>query len=223
MNLVSVNIIAKVLHQLSLKSEKMAISKIDQAVEILKNGGVISFATETVYALACDASNDKAVKRLYQLKGRAENKPISILVKDLSAAKKILLINKTHEKIVDKFMPGPLTIVAKKKVGSILSKLLNKNSDTIGFRIPDSDLSIELLKKFNGIIAATSANISNQEPAVNGLEVVKYFGKKIDLIIDSGECNYKVPSTVIAVEENNQIKIIREGMIKKEHIENELT
>jgi len=195
---------------------------IDKAVQILKNGGVISFATETVYALACDASNDKAIQRIYQLKNRSQNKPIAILVKNLSTAKKFLLINKIEEKIAKKFMPGPLTIIVKKKAAANLSPLLNNGADEIGFRIPDDDFSLKLLKKFNGIIAATSANISDQNPAINNLEVENIFGKKIDLIIDGGTCKDKVASTVIMVTKNHQIKIIRKGLIKKQQLENEI-
>jgi L-threonylcarbamoyladenylate synthase len=201
----------------------MAISKqIDQAITILKNGGVISFATETVYALACDASNDKAIRRLYKLKKRSENKPIAVFVKNLSAAKKFLSINKITQKIARKFMPGPLTIIVKKKAGNGLSSLLNNGADEIGFRIPDDNFSLQLLKKFNGVIAATSANISGKNPAINSLEVSKYFGKKIDLIIDGGTCKDKVPSTVIVITKNHQIKIIRNGIITKKQIENEI-
>ena len=198
-------------------------SAIIEAVKALKAGQIISFATETVYALACDAANDKAVSKLYQIKQRQANKPIAVFAANLKMAEKFLIFNKIEKKIADNFMPGAITLILKKKKISAnnygLSPLLNRSSQDLGFRIPDHSFTLKLLKSFkDGFIAATSANISNKKAAVNCQEVVKYFGDKVDLIIDGGKCLYQIASTVVKVDNKGKINIIRQGLVTEQNI-----
>ncbi len=193
------------------------------AAQALKNNQIICFATETVYALACDASSDIAVAKLYKIKDRDIKKPIAIFVRDLSMARKFLKFNPIEDKIAENFIPGMITLVLDKKTNLdqeiSVSPLLNNGDNSLGLRIPNHKFCLKLLAAFDGVIAATSANISNQESAINSLQVRKYFGDKIDLIIDGGICQYKISSTVLRVNDN-QINILREGLITQNQINN---
>lgn len=203
------------------ESDKLATKL---AVQVLNNDGIICFATETVYALACNAASDAAVQKLYQLKKRDENKPIAIFASNLKTAKKILKFNKAEEKIAEKFMPGMITLILKqqalKKQKIKVSKLLNNKDKTLGLRIPNHEFCLKLLLEFNGIIAATSANTSSEPAATDFEQANKYFKNKIDLMIDGGICHHKIASTIIKIE-NKKIKIIREGLITKKQLDNE--
>ncbi|MES2677322.1 MAG: L-threonylcarbamoyladenylate synthase [Pseudomonadota bacterium] len=191
------------------------------AAEILRNNGIICFATETVYALACDASSDIAVAALYKIKQRDLKKPIAVFVQDLKTAKEFLNFSQAEEAIAKKFMPGMISLVLQKKnliqQKIKISSLLNNNDKNLALRIPDHQFCLELLNEFKGIIAATSANPSNQAAATDFEQAQKYFLNKIDLIIDGGVCLHKIASTVLKVEDG--IKIIRSGLITKNQLE----
>ncbi|MFT6106663.1 MAG: L-threonylcarbamoyladenylate synthase [Rickettsiales bacterium] len=189
--------------------------------KVLKNDGVVCFATETVYALTCNAVSDKAVAKLYAIKKRDPEKPISVFVKDIKMAEKFLHFNKIEKEISAKFMPGMITLVLKKKNTDNLelriSPLLSK-SENLGLRIPDHKFCLDLLNEFDGIIAATSANPSGKDSAINFNQAWDYFNGKVDLIIDGGICVHKIASTVLKVD--GGIKIIRSGSITKNQLEN---
>jgi L-threonylcarbamoyladenylate synthase len=196
-------------------------STLKVATKILKNDGIICFATETVYALACSASSDLAIEKLYKIKERDPEKPIAVFVKDLKVANNFLKFNELEKKIAQNFMPGMITLVLEKKVTInqqvFISSLLNKGDNSLGLRIPNHQFCLELLNAFEGVIAVTSANISNYEPATDFECAAKYFQNKIDLLIDGGICEYKIASTVLRII-NNQINILREGLVSKESL-----
>jgi L-threonylcarbamoyladenylate synthase len=183
------------------------------ASEFLRDGKIISFSTDTVYALASDASNFKAVEALYQIKNRDPKKPIAIFVKDLEAAKKIFFFDKKAEKIAKKFLPGALTLVLQTRDEAFLyiSSNLNKNSDNfLGFRVVDNFFVKELFKKFDGILAVTSVNISGATAATNPDEI-KNILPNIDLLIE-GEISHQPASTVAKIIDNKVI-ILRQGPV----------
>lgn len=184
----------------------------------LRSGGIVSFATETVYALACDAKNDVAISRLYEIKNRDANKPIAIWLKDIVAAKEVFFLNSIEEKIVNTLMPGPITLVAQKRSNFLTSHLLNSASNFLGLRIPNHKFCLDLLKKFNGVIAATSCNLSGDLPALNASQVIKNLGNKIDLLVDGGSCPSSLPSTVLRVLSNGNLEIIRQGSMASQDI-----
>ena len=183
------------------------------ASEFLRDGKIISFSTDTVYALAADASNFKAVETLYQIKNRDPKKPIAIFVKDLDAAKKIFFFEKKAEEIAKKFLPGALTLVlqTRDEAFSYIASNLNKNSDNfLGFRVVDNFFVKELFKKFDGILAVTSANISGATAATNPDEI-KNILPNIDLLI-KGEISHQ-PSSTVAKIIDNKITILRQGPV----------
>lgn len=194
-----------------------------QAIKFLRAGEVISFATETVYALACDASNSDAVSRLYRLKEREAEKAIAIFTKNVEMATQYLTFNATQKKIAEHFMPGELTLILQKKTDSAapaLSPLLNKNGNSLGLRIPNHQFTLALLNAFDGVIAATSANKSGQPAAISADSSKIYFDQKIPLIIDGGICRYQLPSTILKIEDDGNILVLREGRISAEQIIN---
>ncbi len=183
------------------------------ASEFLRDGKIISFSTDTVYALASDASNFKAVEALYQIKNRDPKKPIAIFVKDLEAAKKIFFFEKKAEEIAKKFLPGALTLVLQTRDEAFLyiASNLNKNSDNfLGFRVVDNFFVKELFKKFDGILAVTSVNISGAIAATNPDEIKNIF-PNIDLLIE-GEISHQPASTVAKIIDN-KITILRQGPV----------
>ena len=195
------------------ESEKNAVAL---ACDFLRAGKIISFATDTIYALAVDASNVKAVEALYKIKNRDEKKPIAIFVKDLAAAEKIFFFDEIVEKIAEKNLPGSLTLVLKTKFQNSdkIAPNLNQGGDGfLGFRIPDHTFTKKLLAEFDGILAATSANFSAQKPALSAAEVEKYFADSdLDLLVDGGKSAQQIASTVAKISDK-KITILRQGSL----------
>jgi L-threonylcarbamoyladenylate synthase len=188
---------------------------INLAINYLNSGKIIAFPTDTVYGVAIDATNQEAVKKLYELKQRDFSKPISIFVKDLETAKKLFIFDDLSLKIASKYTPGALTMILKTTnyAKKILAKNLNINdieNDFVGFRIIDSFFIRNFFKKFNGILAVTSANKSGQNSCSSASCVMQEL-PKIDLLI-SGNITGKIASTVIKIHDNN-LKIIRQGKL----------
>jgi L-threonylcarbamoyladenylate synthase len=193
--------------------------KLDKVIQSLNNGEVISFPTETVYGLGCDAINDNAVKKIYELKQRAYSKPLAIFFKNIQEAEKYLLFNKEAKILAKKFMPGEITLVLKRKKESNLSSFLNVNTDSLGFRIPNHKLCLEILEKFGRPLCVTSANISDKETSVTSEDVKKYFGDKIYIIESSGQKSSNQASTIIDLS-GKKIEFVRQGSISFDEIRN---
>lgn len=191
------------------------INAIDLACDFLKAGKLIAFATDTVYGIACDASNAKAIDDLYETKKRDANKPLAIFVKDITQAQDILHFDETANAIAAQYLPGKLTIILEKKSGCTkLAANLNHNDNSLGFRIIDKLFIQNLLEKFSGILAVSSANISKQEPALTAMDVQNSFAdSKLALLIKPiTENTSSQVSTVIKIKDN-QVQILRNGAI----------
>ena len=192
---------------------------IDVAIDFLQKGKVICFATDTVYGIAVDATNPKAVEGLYKLKKREKNKPIAIFLKNLESAKKLFIFNDLASEIVEKYMPGDITAILKTTdyAKKILAKNLNNNdNDFIGFRIIDSYFVQKLFEKYNGILAVSSANEASQNPCISA-SLVKKNLKNLDLII-VGKKTSKISSTIVKIVDN-ELTLIRQGkLILKDYV-----
>ncbi len=186
-------------------------NRINHAYNLIKKGKIISFPTETVYGLAADPNNDKAIKKIFIVKNRPTNHPLTI---NIDSIKKIYFWVKEFPRsafLLSKyFWPGPLTIIFKKQKN--ISNLISNN--TIGIRIPNNKLALSLLRKTNGLIS-TSANIYNYNSSTNAKEVKNFLGDKIDYIIDGGNCKIGISSTIIDCSKTNIITILRKGTINK--------
>jgi L-threonylcarbamoyladenylate synthase len=186
---------------------------VDIAIDFLQKGKVICFATDTVYGVAVDATNPKAVERLYQLKDREKNKPIAIFLKDLESAKKIFIFTDFVNKIAQKYMPGRITIILKTTnfAKKILAKNLNNiDDDFIGFRIVDSYFIEKLFEKYNGILAVSSANKAFEDACSSASSVQKKL-KDLDLLI-AGKKTSKISSTIVKID-NDKLILIRQGKL----------
>jgi len=191
-----------------IKGDKPTKKLIEKAIDILKNGGLIVYPTETCYGIGCDALNENAVEKVYRVKKREKKKPLSIIVSSLEMMRKYGKITKEVEYLVKKFMPGPLTIVVEKK--RTIPDILNPKE--IAFRISSHPIAQQLVKELDKPITATSANISGSKPIYSSEEIVKIFNGKVDMIIDSGNLPLIQPSTIIRVKKS-KIELIREGAI----------
>ena len=167
------------------------------AVKAIKEGKVLICPTDTVYGMICDATNRKAVERLFRIKKRKLNKPVPIFVNDIKMAKKLAHIDKRQEKFLKKVWPGKVTAVLKRKKWY---KLYGVDKKTIGLRIPNYKLVLELLKIVNKPLTGTSANISGKPASVKIKEVLRQFENQKyqpDLIIDAGNLPKSQPSKVV--------------------------
>lgn len=182
------------------------------AADFLRAGKIISFAADTVYGLAVDASSHNAIEQLYVIKKRDKNKPIAIFVPDLTTAKQIFTFNDKAKKFAKKFSEVPLTLVLKKRSKPLieLAPNLNNGDKFLGFRIVNKKFIAELLENFGGVMAVTSANISGFEAPISANQVKNYFNfNEIDLLIDGDICEKKNPSAVIKIDK--KIEILRAG------------
>ena len=186
---------------------------IEKASQIINQGGIAIFPTDTVYGIGCNPYNKDAVRKIYEIKSRDISKPFPVLVYSKEIAEKIAFFDEFTKKIVKKFWPGTLTIILK-LTDAKLKKSLNV-TDKIAIRIPNHKCTLELLKKCNFLVG-TSANISGQSSFTNPDECFKNI-QKYDVFVDGGIITSKTESTIIEIE-NEKIKIIREGSLSYEEI-----
>jgi len=185
-------------------------NSLEKALKIIKKGGVIIYPTDTVYGLLADATNKKAVERIFKIKKREKSKPLGIFVKDIKTAKKYAFIDKKQEKVLKEKWPGPYTFILKKKPNCGLSLLVG-NKETVSIRIPDYKLVVRILNRFKKPIVQTSANISGQPPTTRIGEVLRQFrhrGNQPDLIIDNSNLKKSKPSKVIDLKDR-RIRVVR--------------
>lgn len=197
-----------------LRINKKNLKKIIEiAKETIKEGRILVCPTDTVYGLIADATNKKAVKKLFKIKKRKNKKPIPIFVKDIKTVKKIAEINKEKEKILKKLWPGKITVILKRKKGL---QLFGVGKKTIGLRTPDYKLVNILLSKLKRPLTGTSANISGRKATTKIKEVISQFKNKKDLpdlILSAGNLKKSLPSTVIDLTKKKP-KILRKGELK---------
>ncbi len=183
-----------------------------QAVDVVRNGGVVAFPTETYYGLAVDPHNARAVDSLFQVKGRGDEKPILLLIVDPRDLRSLVQeVPEQYEALMAKFWPGPLTLVFPAAAG-IPSRLLG-GTGTVGVRISPHLVARNFCHAFGGPLTATSANLSGQTPARTAQEVAQQFGSRLDLIIDGGETSGESGSTVIGLKEGH-LQLIRPGRVE---------
>lgn len=185
--------------------------ELDNVIKVIKKGGVVIFPTDTVYGVAANSLDEDAIKKLYELKGRNDNKPICVLTSSMDKIEKIAYVREEEQKIIDKYMPGALTIILDKK--DEVSDILTSSLKTVGVRIPNNEIALKILSKLDYPLATTSANISGMKAAVKKEDLITEFDNKVDIIIDGGVTDLKISSTIVKIE-NNEIKVLRQGSIK---------
>ena len=186
---------------------------IKKTSQIIKEGGIVIFPTDTVYGIGCNPYNEKAVKKIYEIKSREKIKALPVLAYSIDIVKKIVVIDKFTENILQKNWPGPLTLILELK-DQELKKSLNLQNK-IAVRIPDSECTLKLLEKCE-LIVGTSANISGNASYTDPNNCIKNI-KNYDLFLNGGTITSKGESTIIEIK-NEAIKIIREGALKMKDI-----
>ena len=184
---------------------------INQAAEIVKNGGLIAYPTETVYGLGADPYNAEAIQKIFIAKGRAEDKGIILLIRgvdDLSTL--VRAVSPTAQMLIDAFWPGPLTLVF--RANPDLSPALLGGRDTVALRHSSSPIATQLLTSLGGPLTSTSANRSAEPPGRSASEVQNALGEHLDLILDGGPSDSTLPSTLVDVSTDRAI-LLREGAI----------
>lgn len=182
-----------------------------EAADIIKNGGLVLFPTETVYGIGADGLNEKAVKNIFIAKGRVQDNPLILHVSSINMIKKLVKeINPIEEKLINSFFPGPLTIIFEKK--DIVPYIITGGLNTVAIRMPENNIAHDLIELSNTPIAAPSANISGKPSGTNIDDIFEELNNKVDYIIDGGNTEIGVESTVIRVI-NGVIHILRPGKI----------
>jgi len=177
---------------------------IERAARAIKDGLLVAFPTETVYGLAANLLNKKAVDRLYEVKKRFRGKPFTVHIADLKTIREMgCAIPKKARAAMDKFWPGPLTII-----------LQSKDGRKIGFRMPANKVALDLIRASEVPVVAPSANISGKTPPTNAGSVLKDLDGTIDILIDSGPTEVGIESTVVDLTVTPPV-ILREGAIKR--------
>ena len=205
---------------------------IDQAVQVLKSGGVVVYPTDTAYGLAVDATNVKAVAKLYRVKGRDFKKPVHIIFPSTDWLKKLVKLSKSALVLMNKFLPGPLTLVLPLKAHGKSWQMLSAGTGNIGVRYPDNSTAQALVEAFGKPITATSANISGMSVCYSVKAVKKQFETRNRLLrrlkassqwitapdyyLDGGKLLKTKPSTVVSLVKG--VKIIRIGPISETEI-----
>lgn len=193
--------------------------QIKEAANIIKTGGLVIYPTETVYGLGANPKNRIAVLKVFGAKNRPLDNPLSVAVKNLNQADEIVYLNKSVKKIAKAFLPGPLTIVLRKK--ALLPKELTGGLDKVGIRIPNHPVALRLVE-LAGPITATSANLSGHPAPKTADDAKEQLGDKVDFVLDAGICGSGQPSTVVDLSVEDKFEILREGNISKKMIEDVL-
>lgn len=197
-----------------MKTELLDINQIDSASDILKNGDVLAFPTETVFGLGVVYDNEQAFKKLVSVKKRPADKPFTLMCSNVKQIEEVAFIDERERSIITKLMPGELTLLLKPKKN--IYPWVNLGTNKIGVRIPKHDYALKLIDKVGKPLLVPSANPSNERPALDYLEALEYFDGEIKGIIKSSS-NRQKPSTIVDLTEEN-IKIIREGNVPLKEI-----
>jgi L-threonylcarbamoyladenylate synthase len=190
--------------------DRAAPGAIDWTAERIASGGVVAIPTDTVYGVAASMAHAAALDRIYEIKGRPDRMPLPVLVSSIDALSHLVELDDAVIPLLDAFWPGPLTVVLPASTRVPMRALGPGN--TVGVRLPNHPIAIEVIEKSGGAIACTSANRTGEEPASTATEVAESIGEKLDLILDGGKSPGGVASTVVAVD-GLTLRFIREGAI----------
>jgi L-threonylcarbamoyladenylate synthase len=191
---------------------------IDKAVEILNAGGLVAFPTETVYGLGADATNDLAVARIYEAKGRPQFNPLIAHVGDVEAAFELAEFPHDALKLAARFWPGPLTLVLPRRASCNVSLLASAGLPSLALRVPAHPVALELLREFQKPIVAPSANPSGRISPTTAEHVRQGLGSRVDMILDGGPCAVGLESTIVSFLDERP-RLLRAGGLSRQAIE----
>ena len=191
-------------------SDTSETEKIKKAADILAHGGLVAFPTETVYGLGADATDAEAAKKIYAAKGRPSDNPLIIHVADPEDAEKYAVTNECYYRLAKAFMPGPLTVILPKK--DTIPSSVTGGLDSVAVRCPAHPIANAIIRESGTAIAAPSANISGSPSPTCGDHVIHDMRGRIDMIVDGGESEIGLESTIIKLD-GNRATLLRPGAI----------
>lgn len=180
---------------------------IHRVVDCLKQGGVIAYPTDTTYGIGCDIFNKKGVKRIYQIKQREAKKPFSFICSDLSDVASYAQVSNFAFKTMRRHLPGPFTFVL--EATRVVPDLLTTRQKTVGIRIPDNPIAMDIVRELGHPLVTTSANISGADVMHDAELIEEKLGRMLDFVVDGGIL-VGDPSTVISLLDDN-VEVLREG------------
>jgi len=193
-------------------------TEIDQAAAALRSGKLVAFPTETVYGLGADATDDRAVARIFEAKGRPSFNPLIVHVPDAEAARRFVSIDPLSQKLADAFWPGALTLVLPRLADCPVSLLCSAGLETLAIRVPAHPLAHDLLTEAGVPVAAPSANPSGRLSPTTAEHVQAGLGDRVDVVLDGGPCGVGVESAVVGVFDGKPV-LLRPGGVAAEEIE----
>lgn len=188
-----------------------------EAAEIIKKGGLVVFPTETVYGLGADATNPDATSKIYSAKGRPSDNPLIIHIADPKDAEIYTFTNNTYYLLAEHFMPGPLTVILSSR--DTVPATTRGGLDTVAVRCPENPVARELIRLSEVAIAAPSANLSGSPSPTTFEYVFSDMDGRVDAIIDGGDCDFGLESTIVKIDPDGFLTILRPGKITKEDFE----
>lgn len=191
---------------------------IERAVRYLQAGDLVAFPTETVYGLGADATNDKAVAKIFTAKGRPDFNPLIVHLPNLEAAQEIVEFDELALLLAQRFWPGALTLVLPRKKECPISRLASAGLETLAVRVPANPLALNLLNAYDRPLAAPSANPSGQISPTHAKHVADGLGDKVAVILDGGTCKIGVESTVVGFSHDGLV-LLRPGGVTKEQLQ----
>lgn len=192
---------------LSINGQNPQLRLIKKATDVLKDGGVIIYPTDTVYGLGCDLSNKKGIERIYEIKRRNKKRPLSFVCSDLKHISQYALVTDYAYKTMKRFLPGPYTFIL--EASRLVPKMILPKRPTTGIRVPANEICLALIRELGQPIISTSVQTLEGEDLGNPVIINEYFGRIVDLIIDGGTI-IPEPSSIISLVDDT-IEVIRKG------------
>ena len=201
-----------------IKTQRLAADQVQEAAQILQDGGLVALPTETVYGLAGDATNGAAVAAIYAAKGRPSFNPLIVHVPDLEAAARIAVLTPQAQALARAFWPGPLTLVLELRADAGIASLVTAGLETVAIRVPAHPLAQSVLRAAQRPLAAPSANPSGRISPVTANHVLDGLDGRIAAVIDGGRCSVGLESTIIGWPDG-RATLLRPGGLPSEAIE----
>ena len=178
---------------------------ISEAIDVLSDGGIVLYPTDTVYGLGANIFDDAAVRKVFEIKQRSALKPLSILVSDVDSIDLVAKVSTSQKEVISNYLPGPYTFILKKQ--NIVPRKVTSGSSLVGVRVPDNAIACRLASLFP--ITTTSANLSDEDMLSSPCEILEQLDYEVDLAIDVGSIESKRASIIIDYSDGNNFKIIR--------------
>lgn len=192
---------------LSINSQNPQMRLIKKAVDVLRDGGVIIYPTDTVYGLGCDLSNKKGIEKIYEIKKRNKKQPLSFICSDLKHISQYAKVTDYAYKTMKRLLPGSYTFIL--EASRLVPKIILPKRPTTGIRVPDNNICLAMVRELGQPIISTSVKTEEGDDLGNPYVIQEYWGKQVDLIIDGGNI-VPEPSSVISLVDD-YIEIIRIG------------